>query len=466
MGEHAEFIVLEKLAGDKDTEGYTLYTTLEPCTVRTPPKMSCSQRILQRRIVRVVIGISDPNPDIHGTGIEFLLNHGICVDFFDSDFAQQIRDANKDFLKYFERASEELWKPAKEVRKKTIAQLLERPEFPAKDEIRPVYGANVNDLSPELIQSYLIDRGQSLKIPSPELWKYLYDNEFLSVRSEDGSYVPTYAGLLLFGKNPENYLPNFKVKALCFDRESEEHTPLENLRFPPRDICGPLSQVVEKSVTFVLNNVRKVPDIQGIEMVEVPEYPKKVLREALVNALVHRDYNLTDMNIILEVYLNRVLIRSPGYLMKPLTLERIRSFKRVGSRCRNPRIALTFNHMHKMEKLGFGIPSMPILLRRHGLRPPDFDYFDGYFVVTLFGRALSSISIQIKAEVLEKLNKRQLEALDLIQKHRKITSEEYTKQFQISRETANQDFKKLIDFQLIRKMGKGRGTYYVLKWQS
>jgi len=83
--------------------------------------------------------------------------------------------------------------------------------------------------------------------------------------------VPTYAGLLLLGKNPENYLPNFKIKALCFDRESEEYTPLENLRFPPRDICGPLSQVVEESVTFVLNNVRKVPDIQGIEMVEVPE---------------------------------------------------------------------------------------------------------------------------------------------------------------------------------------------------
>jgi hypothetical protein len=155
--------------------------------------------------------------------------------------------------------------------KKTIAQLIERPEFPAKDEIRPVYGANINDLSPELIKSYLIDRGQSLKIPSPELWKYLHDNEFLSVRSEDGSYVPTYAGLLLLGKNPENYLPNFKIKALCFDRESEEYTPLENLRFPPRDICGPLSQVVEESVTFVLNNVRKVPDIQGIEMVEVPE---------------------------------------------------------------------------------------------------------------------------------------------------------------------------------------------------
>ena len=152
--------------------------------------------------------------------------------------------------------------------------------------------------------------------------------------------------------------------------------------------------------------------------------------------------------------------------MKPLTLESIRSFKRVGSRCRNPRIALTFNHMHKMEKLGFGIPSMPILLRRHGLRPPDFDYFDGYFVVTLFGRALSPISIQIKADVFEKLNKRQLEALDLIQKYRKITSEEFTKQFQISRETANQDFKKLIDLQLIRKMGRGRGTYYVLRWQS
>jgi ATP-dependent DNA helicase RecG len=224
-----------------------------------------------------------------------------------------------------------------------------------------------------------------------------------------------------------------------------------------------LSKVLEECVAYVLNNVKKVPDIHGTEMVEVPEYPEKVLREVIVNALVHRDYNLSDMNIILEIYPNRVIIRSPGYLMRPLTLEKIRSFQRVGSRCRNPRIALTFNQMHKMEKLGFGIPSMPILLKRHGLRPPDFDYFDGYFLVTLLGRALSPISLQTKAEVLSKLNKRQVGILDFIHKHKKITSEECTKHFHITRETANQDFKKLIDLHLIIRMGRGRGTYYVLK---
>ena len=165
-GEHAEFTVLEKLAYHKDTTGCTLYTTLEPCTVRTPPKMSCAERIIERRIGRVVIGISDPNPEIHGKGIDYLLDHGIKVNFFDSDLAQQIRDANTDFIDYFDRASEELRKPIKEVTCGPPVTPLEKPEQPRKDEKLPVYGAGIDDLSPDLIKEYLYSRGQSFDIPS------------------------------------------------------------------------------------------------------------------------------------------------------------------------------------------------------------------------------------------------------------------------------------------------------------
>jgi len=219
--------------------------------------------------------------------------------------------------------------------------------------------------------------------------------------------------------------------------------------------------MVDNAVAFIVNNVKRVPDIEGTLMVEVPEYPEKVLREVIVNALVHRDYSMIDMEIIIEIFPNRVIAKSPGHLMRPLTLERLRSYQ-GGSRCRNPRIAITFNHMRQMEKLGFGIPSMRILLRRSGLRPPEFAYFDGYFAVTLFGRALSPISLQIKPEVLSMLNIRQQKVLDFIQQHQKITSEEHTRHFHITRETANQDFKRLMEVGLIRRVGTGRGTYYVL----
>ena len=65
-GDHAEFTVLEKLSGHLDPTGCTLYVTLEPCTERRPPKQPCAERIAQKGLGRVVIGMPDPNPDIHG----------------------------------------------------------------------------------------------------------------------------------------------------------------------------------------------------------------------------------------------------------------------------------------------------------------------------------------------------------------------------------------------------------------
>jgi len=120
-GEHAEFTVLEKLASNINPEGCMLFTTLEPCTTRRPPKKPCAQRIVERRIGRVVIGILDPNPKIHGIGIHYLLAHGLNVDFFDNDLAKQIQEANRDFIEYYERASKEPRKAKKFLPEKPVA---------------------------------------------------------------------------------------------------------------------------------------------------------------------------------------------------------------------------------------------------------------------------------------------------------------------------------------------------------
>ncbi|MHA1267976.1 MAG: RNA-binding domain-containing protein, partial [Candidatus Helarchaeota archaeon] len=188
----------------------------------------------------------------------------------------------------------------------------------------PVSQAIYSDLDLPFFQEFLATY-LDIKTQEDELENYLHNLHCIHSQKQ-----PTLAGLLFFGKNPQKRLPNYKIIGAFIQGEDMSIPPSDR-----KDIGGKIPEMIESTKSFLYLHLTERHTIEGFEPERQPEIPEVALREAIVNAIAHRDYTI-DAPIRIIIYNNRVEVRTPGRLPNTVTIE---SMKIGGSHVlRNPTI--------------------------------------------------------------------------------------------------------------------------------
>jgi ATP-dependent DNA helicase RecG len=264
----------------------------------------------------------------------------------------------------------------------------------------------------------------------------------------NGVVRPTHAGMLMFGYDPQLHLPQSEVVCIKYADTQGIRTYIDRKNF-----TGRLPELIDKASSFIKQYVRVGATIRGFRREDEPEYPYEALREALVNAVVHRDYHRIGEAVRVFMYTDRVEIRSPGGLMPGVSLDELTAM-RVTSRPRNPLIAGFLRDVPGyMERIGSGIRFMIREMQALGLPEPTFaEHYD--FVVTFRNGLASTAS--------EGLSDRQMKALEMARVSGSVSTSEYCAATGTSPSTGLRDLTELVEKGLLVPRGKRRAKRFYL----
>ena len=312
-------------------------------------------------------------------------------------------------------------------------------------------GARPSDLDEAVIYDYVEQRERRGAAKVSSTSELLFD---IGATDRDGN--PTTIGILLFGKNPQAFFPQSSVVFVKFVG-TEPRGEHGGIGYGRRDeLVGPLPRIVERAWNVVYEEMRVGATVNQLEREELTEYPRFAVREALVNAVAHREYRITGRRIEIRMYADRMEIISPGGLPGYMTLDNLveEHFSR------NPRLVNGLYQWGYIEELGLGIDQMIEDMVQAGHEPPLFKATPHLFTVTLSNKRERAVI----PKWTRTMNERQARALTYVRENGSITNREYQKLCpDVSAETLRLDLVDLVERGLLLKIGSKRGTTYILK---
>jgi predicted HTH transcriptional regulator len=308
----------------------------------------------------------------------------------------------------------------------------------------------------------------SADMSDADLRELLLRRGLLWLSPEDEQVYCSPAGILLFSKDPTRVYPQSCVRLLAFSGVDRDPKPTDFL-----DITAPIPKALEQALRFIDKNTRHPLLVRGMRRLRFDEYPIEALREAVINAMAHRDYEDASRKIHVELFADRVEVISPGLLPKGITLDQMRSGK-LQPCSRNSVLAQGLRLLGLMEELGTGVVRMKHAMGEHGLKAPEYSYRDGHLVVTLRGpgKEIGKLKVdhaipifEVRPSVAEGLTKNQKTILRELLARNQVQVPDLAVTLHVTEQTVRKDLAKLAKLKLVEKRGAARATYYVLKEQ-
>lgn len=323
--------------------------------------------------------------------------------------------------------------------------------------------AEMQDIDPEAVNLYRSERGKANPSAGELSWA---DDDLLRAlgcaRKERGELKPTVAGILLFGKQSalRRLMPAVRVDYIRIAGKEWVEDP--HNRFDTVDLRDSLFRLIRRGVAAVMDDLPKSFSLPKGELTrkDHPVLPVDVVREAVVNALMHRNYQKHQPVQIIR-YANRLEVRNPGYSLKP-----VEQLGEPGSISRNPVIAAILHETHLAETKGSGIRVMRALMEKAGLELPQFTsdrHNDEFLAKYLFHHFLGEQDVEWLGRFKDlSLTNDQRKALIYARETGRVSNKEYRELNKVNIVEASQQLCGMRDLGVLDSIGSGRATYYVL----
>jgi len=257
-------------------------------------------------------------------------------------------------------------------------------------DISPVFETEFGDLDLDLLENYIL---VILKREAPDLedkdgWRRLLLN--MNILTElGGSAAPTVSGLMLFGIAPNRRLPQAGVTATAYPETDKDYNTVDEevIRGPlisSKSKAGAFLEkgVIDRSVDFVKRNMGSRAWLESAQRVRKTSLPLDAVREAIINAVVHRDYTIRGTDIEISLYQDRLEVISPGRLPNGVTVSKMKAGIRV---TRNELLKNILRDYDYIEHRGMGVRRRIIeAMREHNGKEPDLIEDDDRFIVRLW----------------------------------------------------------------------------------
>ena len=303
------------------------------------------------------------------------------------------------------------------------------------------------DFSDEALALYREQAGVADAIGSVEFNRRLLQQGLL--KEDDERLIPTGFGILLFGREPRRAMRQAGLLASMLYPNGEQER---------KEFDEPAVMIPDLLERWLRDKLPNVFDRSRMRREERPALPFEMVREAVVNALIHRDYDIEGGKCQIVVTQDTIVVKSPGKPPPPITLEQLQSFT-APMLSRNPGLHFVFARMGMAEEQGFGIRSLRDRAKKLGLPLPRYAWDAPYLVLTLF-QTSEAAQRALTPDALESLSKAERKGWQWLTTQETVTAIGYAVALGIPKRTAQNHLKRFADLGLLRRIGTGPSTKY------